>query len=272
MQTRNAAFENHPLITPEWLANDPVAALAIAPSWVRFHAITRPEELDAAPVVSIVMGGKSILAISLTLAETGALFEVSRCGHRGVTNSNHSKPVPTVHPRMMFRDAPEDMMSFTRILHGAVDHEVIKQGRIKSDLRGENLHTIPGGKPDKDARKTTMRHVARLAREREAGGTLPKGFDISAYLANIERLFAIVDREAGGEDPISALPLVPSETSTWPFGEMSTEETLGRLTSAAFTIAFALKLPEHETASFLRDWQDHKPLKPWLDRRMVTRA
>ncbi|MES0048874.1 MULTISPECIES: hypothetical protein [unclassified Mesorhizobium] len=276
MQTRNAAFETHPLITPEWLAADPVAALETAPSWVRLHSITRPEELEA-PVVSIAMGGKFIMTIGLTLAEAAVLFEISRYGHRGVTNSNHTKPVPTIYARMSFRDAASDMMTFSRILYGAEEHEVIKQGRIKSDLRRENLHTIPGGKPDKDARKTTMRHVARLAREREAGGTLAKGLDIPAYLANIERLFAIVDREANGDDPIAALPLVADDKPGWPCGEMSVEDTVGRLTSAPFAIAFALRLPEYETAPFLRDWQDHKPLEPWLegfaqDRRTVTEA
>jgi len=266
MQTRNAAFENHPLITPEWLAADPVAALAIAPSWVRLHSITRSDELDAAPVVSIAMGGQFIMTISLTLPQAAVLFEATRLGHRVVTNSNHAKPTPTHYARMSFRDGQSDLMTISRILHGAGEHEVVKQGHIKSDLRGENLHTIPGGKPDKDARKTTMRHVARLAWEREAGGTLPKGFDIAAYLANIERLFAIVDREAGGDDPITAMPLVTSETPGWPFGEMSTEETLGRLTNAAFTIAFALyKVPAHKVVAFLTDWQQHRPLTPWLD-------
>ncbi|MER9594545.1 hypothetical protein [Mesorhizobium sp. M0244] len=276
MQTRNAAFETHPFITPEWLAADPVAALETAPPWVRLHSITRPEELDAAPVVSIAMGGKFIMTIGLTLSEAAVLFEISRYGHRGVTNSNHTKPVPTIYARMSFRDAASDMMTFSRILYGAEEHEVIKQGRIKSDLRGENLHTIPGGKPDKDARKTTMRHVERLAREREAGGTLPKGFDIPAYLANIERLFTIVDREAGGDDPIALLPLISRETPAWSLGAITTDETLERLKHAAFTIAFALDmLPAHEVPNFLRDWQDQKPLRPWLDgleydRRMMT--
>ncbi|WP_406872883.1 hypothetical protein WHT83_02585 [Aminobacter sp. P9b] len=52
----------------------------------------------------------------------------------------------------------------------------------------------------------------------------------------------------------------------WPFPEPSTGELLGYLENPNFAIAFALsKLPDYETASFLRDWRDHKSLKPWLD-------
>jgi hypothetical protein len=265
MQFRNVDFETRPLITPELLAADPVAALETAPAWVRLHSVTLPEGIDAAPAVSIAMGGKFIKTITLTLAETALLFEISRFGHRGVTNSNHAKPIPNIYARMSFRDAPEDMMTFSRILYGAAEHEVIKQGCIKSDLRGENLRTIPGGKPDKDARKTTMQHVERLARERQAGGTLPRDFDIPAYLVNIERLFAIVDREAEGLDPIDPPPLTPSDAPAWPLGE-KTDEALRRLTNPAFAIDFALKsLPPHEVPGFLSDWQERKDLRPWLD-------
>lgn len=211
MSTRNLDFEKTPLLTPERIAQEPVTTFAVYPRCIRTLAITRGEGGSAPPVITLVIGCQAVLPISLTFAETALIFELLRFGHSLVVNSNGSEPIPRLYVRFKPHDAPGDLMSLTRIFKGVGDNQVIKQGIIKSDLRNENLGVIPGGKPNKDARQTIIRHVERLVREREAGGVLPKDFDVAAYLANIQRLFAIVDAEAEGRDPLNALPIIHSK-------------------------------------------------------------
>lgn len=194
----NRDFENAPLITPERIEADPEEAFRVVPRWAATMAFAQPDlaDLPAAdrPVV-VLVGGKHRVGITLSSMQFGLLCEGTRFGHSVVTNRNSGKQ-PTIYAKLSFRDAPHDNMPISRPFAGAGANEQVKAQELRSDLRTENLYLDGAGKPIKYARATTMLHVRRLAKERQSSGTLPVGFDVDAYLENVERLF---DRVAGSE-------------------------------------------------------------------------
>lgn len=191
------AFERTPLITPERLLSDwrKVFAPVVQPPWTRmvlplFINPDDDEDHSFPDAVIFVVGGKHSRQITTSTAAFAVLCEIMRLGHKIVTNSNGKN---NVYAKVSFKGAPEDLMSIRRVIFGAKANEVTKPLWRENDYGPDNTYIEEHEHPEKDARAVTMGHVERLARERKAAGTLPKGFDIGAYLSNIITLFTIID-------------------------------------------------------------------------------
>lgn len=193
-------FEDTPIITPELVEADPMAAFAVSPAWaLAWTFAADPAELaDASilPPIIVVVGRKHRKPVTMTALQYAFLLEVNRLGHTVVTNSNFGKPVPKIYAKQSFRDAPEDNMPLARIFVDAGPNEAATTLEIASDLRIPNLIKEGAGKPTKHSLAVTMRHVERLAHERESGGTLPTSLNVAHYLENVRNLWDAIQREA----------------------------------------------------------------------------
>lgn len=200
-------FEDTPLITPERVVIDPLSAFAIAPVWVRLWAPVEDLEAmqtdDILPAFVVIIGGKHRKPITLTALQFALLMEITRLGHTVVTNTNSRPPVPKIYAKLSFRDAPHDNMPVGRVFVDAGANEAVHALAIASDLRIPNLQKIGAGKPSKQAFALTMEHVERLAREREAGGTLPSSLSVPDYLKNVRDLWEAAQREAFEEETVA---------------------------------------------------------------------
>jgi hypothetical protein len=189
-------FESTPLLTPERIAADPKRAFEVRPAWASLVHLEGLEDNDA-PVAFVVIGHKHPVVLALSTPGFALFCEITRLGHNITTNSNFGKPIPIIYGKVTFDGAQKDDITLGRAIAGAEANEAVKALELTSDLRPENLYRIGAGKPKKAARDLVLRHCLRLAREREAAGSLPEGFDLKAYINNIERLFAAIDAELG---------------------------------------------------------------------------
>lgn len=186
-------FIESPLITPERIRRDPSEAFAIVAPWASTWAWScdDPEALRAEGhhvPLAVILGRKHKRAFGLSAHQFAFLNEFTRLGHSVVTNTNGKGPNPVIYAKASLRDAPQDNMPLSRIFIEAGAHEAVSAIDILSDLRPENLQKLGAGKPTKDAARKVLFHCERLAREREAGGTLPEGFLVQAYMDNLRAL------------------------------------------------------------------------------------
>lgn len=198
MNSKNSpAFIATPLITPERIRRDPAEAFAIVPPWASNWAWSceDPESLRQeghdVPLAT-VLGRKHKRAYGFSAPQFAFLLELTRLGHSVVTNTNGKGPNPAVYAKVSFRDAPHDNMPLSRIFIEAGPNEAVSTIDILSDLRPENLQKAGAGKPTKFAVSKVLFHCKRLAQEREAGGTLPEGFSVEAYVDNLRALLAAI--------------------------------------------------------------------------------
>lgn len=201
-------FLDTPLLTPERIATDPEVAFEVRPAWIRGLVIVHPDDtpedrLTASPAAVVSLGEGHLAHRTYSLINLAILSELSRLpGVSVATNSNGSG---RHYERVTIADAGEDLTSVNRLLLGATAYDQAKVVGIKSDMRPENLGSIPASKLGKDARAVLLGHALRIANAWEAKGTIPRHLTAGSYLANLERLLALSDLEARGLDPLAAL-------------------------------------------------------------------
>jgi hypothetical protein len=194
-------FDLFPLITPETSQKDWQSIFDSLPKWVVMRSYPPFDPDNSAdpeqtyPVV-IVVGKKHHKEITITLLQFAFLLEVNRLGHTVGTNINSGKPKPKVYVKQYFKGAANDNTPLARLFVDAGPNEAVKQLNIASDFRLENLYKIGAGKPTKQTLDVTLKHVERLAIEREAEGTLPDSLSVQSYVDNIRTLFKAVHAEA----------------------------------------------------------------------------
>jgi hypothetical protein len=186
-------FEASPLITPSRITENLTEAFSVVPAWAAQFAPFEEGE-DITPTIVVAIGKKHRKGFVLSAMTFGLLCEVTRLGHTIVTNSNFGDKL-RVYAKVSYRDAPKDNTPIARLVIGAEFHEAVETIDFASDLRPDNLAKFGAGKPDKEARGLMLKHCERVAREREASGTLPNGFDIGAYMANLKAHLAAIDAE-----------------------------------------------------------------------------
>lgn len=186
------------LITTEGFQADPQLLLLVRPEFVLASAFAEPPQriYDDIPPIVIACGKTHQKAHTLTPLQMATLIEATRFGITVATNSNFGKPRPIIYSKLVFSGAPQDNMPLSRFFANAGEHEAVKLLDSTSDLRPENLAKYGAGKPKKEAVDTTLKHVQRLADEREAGGTFPKEFTKDEYLDNFLNLLTAMLKEA----------------------------------------------------------------------------
>lgn len=204
MRSTTTPFSQTDFITPERLKAESLEnVFAVRPRWAdRFGVLgydDPDEHIPANAIYWAVVGKMHEKVITLRPDEFALLFELSRFGGGVVTNSNHNKPVAQIYAKFAFAGAPEDLMSIRRILFGAAAGEITKALGTPTDYRAESTGAEDDHHPQKDARAKSLEHAKRLAHEAATKGTIPTGFYIAAYLDNIKRLFAEIDRRLGEE-------------------------------------------------------------------------
>lgn len=195
--TTDTPFDQTRLLTPGRIAQDPYEAFSTHPAWVRLLTIfPAVNELPDSERFGVVLLGhkKRVSSWATSLPALALLFELTRLpGMSATVNSNGTG---RLYPRLTINDHPEDLTSISRLLTGAGPDDQVKTGVIRSDLRLENLHVTTAEKTGKEAREVVMHHATRLARDWEAGDTMPAHLTAESYLHNLERLFDALDQEA----------------------------------------------------------------------------
>lgn len=198
---RNAHFAASPLITPERVKLEAKAifSLEVRPTWVKgIELLSTDPVFDGSgePTEAVVLvGRKHLLAVTVNLFALAALYEMTRFGGiRVVTNSNHARQ-PSIYAKMSFLAEPGHLVSIRRILFDAKGREMTKPLWLERDYSPESTCTEADGHPERPSRSVAMLHV-----EQEAHHRAPPSFDVPAYLANIQALFAEVDRLRDGID------------------------------------------------------------------------
>lgn len=213
MDTATTDFASSPLITPERLAAEPQAALAVRPAWVRrvFFVAPgpHPEPNPAVQPPVIIWAGKTrTLYEAHTTLAAAIMWEITRLP--GLSIAVNSNGGAGNYLRFTIGDEGEDLTTVSRFLSNAGPHEQVNKtkGR-KWDMRTETLRVSRAGKPSKESRSVVMGHVERIAREVEERGAFPPHITAETYLANLYRLIAMADLEATGRELHDILPLVP---------------------------------------------------------------
>ncbi len=214
MPTTKTNFWESPLITPERLAANPQAALAVRPGWLHRIHLEYPEghEADPArftPSAHLVLGRKHVTSKGLTPLQVAFLYEVTRFpGITIVTNHNGSG---RHYERIAFADHPDDLTTVSRVFAGAAEYDQTKVGDIKSDMRAENLRNDTAEKIGKDARQVVLRHAGSIAKAREERGDMPAHLTADTYLENLKRLLHLIDLETTGKELSDMLPMTREE-------------------------------------------------------------
>lgn len=206
-------FEDTPLITPERLAANPQAALAVRPAWVRQMEFVTPEAsqetFPAVQPVVIIWAGKSRIQYEAhTTLAAAIMWEATRLpGVSVAVNTNGSS---SNYFRFTVDDAGEDLTTVSRFLTDAGPHEQVrKTPDRKWDMRTETLRKARAGKPSKEGRAVLMGHIERIAKEWEATGKMPPHITAEAYLENLHRLLTLIDLEGTGRELSDMLPIIP---------------------------------------------------------------
>jgi hypothetical protein len=209
-----------PLITPNDLRADPrVASLRTPPgvvaawpgvkgtTWLEWSSDNVDDGLplemeDQTMVVWFVEGSGTTPTTPFILdaAFAAILNEATRFDGSLRTHSNRSAGDPTATYYLRFRPAkgsPEGLGSFivARIVVNAEAREVAYSPDNKRDLRQVGLS--PDGKRNGKATRNA-RDDLRAHAERSASANAPQGFDVPAYLANLDALFAYYDETTPG--------------------------------------------------------------------------
>lgn len=203
-------FEDSPLITPERLAADPQAALAVRPEWVhRVEFVTPEVEPEAHPAVQpivFIWAGETHPSYEAHTPLAAALmWEITRLP--GVSLAVNDNGSGSAYFRFTIADVSEDLTTVARFLKGAgPDEQVLKTPARKWDMRTETLRTAHTGRPSKDSRAVLMGHIERIAKEWEASGKMPPHITAAEYIANLHRLLVLIDQEATGRELCDLLP------------------------------------------------------------------
>ncbi|WP_223476753.1 hypothetical protein [Oricola indica] len=250
-------FETSPLITPEIAIREPHRALAVPPSWVVQYGILdefdEPEvgEGHISSTAVLVLGKRHRKTLLMSVLQASYLYELSRFGNTFGTNSNFGKPKAIIYPKFWPRDFADDRVTLARIFADASSDETVDSLEGTSDLRLFTLRKNNYGRPRKAALETVKKHTERVAKEREASGSLPSGITVDSYLANIAALYAAILEESASPDREAATP----HPETW-----SLPQTDGEAIAFALDHLLTVEVPE-----FLKQWRNGEDLQWWID-------
>lgn len=137
------------------------------------------------------VGKKRRKAIHMPFPESGVSCELGRFGIRMVTNTNRRSDSVDArfYVKFSISGAAESNMPIRRVLSGAGEGVETKALEIESDYSAANVAFAPDRRAKWDARAVILREARRLAYQHA-----PTGFDVDAYIANIELLFTEIDR------------------------------------------------------------------------------
>lgn len=178
------SFVTTPLITPERVARDPLEAFSNLPDWATGAVI----EYDR---VFFTVGKKHSLAIHMPHAEAALCCELGRVGIAIVTNTNgrSGDPLARLYVKFSIPDAPDTNMPIRRPFSGAAEGVATRALEIQSDYSASNVEFTPDARSKWDAREVIIRAARRLAHQQLADGQ-----EVDAYVANLKRWFAEIDR------------------------------------------------------------------------------
>lgn len=184
-------------MTPEMARDRPEQLRQVTRDWLKNIEVMGDEENcpeGHSRTVVVIVGKKHPKLFVLTAQQVALLIEATRYEHSIATNSNFAKN-PRVYLKFIFAGADKDAMPVSRLFAAAGPHEAVSVEGIESDLRPEYLAKFGAGKAQKDAIATFVRHVERLAAERERSGRMPDGLTKEEYLENFHALLKAVNEE-----------------------------------------------------------------------------
>jgi hypothetical protein len=198
MTTTNAATNAvaiSPFITRQRLKADPVEALRLVPPCLALAAVVRlppdfPFDGDSLTVVR--PDGRHADQVTMRTIAYAAMCELKRFG--GGFNLNRNADGSTYLRSTYSRRAPElgGNTPVQRILDNLQARQVVRgAAHVTGSTPGENVlssDTIASGFAKRGARQSALDHAARYARLHA-----PEGYDIAAYLANLQDLFEYYD-------------------------------------------------------------------------------
>ncbi len=191
-------FAQSPLITPARLHSELVKVFEATPcEWAKPMALADPDLLVGENVCVIWAGEKKEEAYVIDPVSLAALLEFTRFPGISVTTNTRGKkadPDAEWYLKLTFTEAPDDNTPVWRLVADAMPHEKVAgehldASRLSKDWRLSNLHKTRGGTAKKAARCTALGHAETAARTHA-----PIGFNVAAYVANIQALFAEHDK------------------------------------------------------------------------------
>jgi len=191
-------IDQAPLITPARLHSELVKVFETTPcEWVKPMTLVDPELPVDENACVIRAGEKKVEAYVIDPVSLAALLELTRFPGISVTTNTRGKkadPDAEWYLKLTFAEAPGDNTPVWRLVADAMPHEKVAgehldASRLSKDWRLSNLNKTSGGTAKKAARCTALGHAETAARAHA-----PSGFNVAAYVANIEALFAEHDK------------------------------------------------------------------------------